>query len=156
MKKLIKLKINGDIYELAIEPHRTLLEVLRENLQLTGTKKSCEIGTCGACTVLMNGNPVLSCLILAFEAEGVDITTIEGISEKGSLHPIQESFIKHGAIQCGHCTPGMVMSAKGLLDKNPSPKRDEIKKALAGNFCRCTGYKKIFEAVEAISSPKTD
>ncbi|OGL39345.1 MAG: (2Fe-2S)-binding protein [Candidatus Schekmanbacteria bacterium RIFCSPHIGHO2_02_FULL_38_11] len=154
MKRLIKLKVNGDIYEVAIEPSRTLLEVLRENLQYTGTKKSCETGTCGACTVLINGVPVLSCLVLAFEAEGMDILTIEGISEKGSLHPIQESFIKHGAIQCGHCTPGMIMLVKGLLDKNPMPNRDEIKKALAGNFCRCTGYKKIFEAVEAVSEGK--
>jgi len=154
LKKIINLKINGDTYELAIEPWRTLLEVLRENLGFTGTKKSCGIGACGACTVIINGSPVLACLTLAFETEGTDIQTIEGISQKGSLHPIQESFIKHGAIQCGHCTPGMVMSAKGLLDKNPHPNKDEIKKALAGNFCRCTGYKKIFEAVEAVSEGK--
>ena len=154
MKKIINLKVNGDIYELAIEPWRTLLEVLRENLGFTGTKKSCGLGTCGACTVIINGSPVLACLTLAFEVEGMDILTIEGISQKGSLHPIQESFIKHGAIQCGHCTPGMIMSAKGLLDKNPHPNKDEIKKALAGNFCRCTGYKKIVEAVEAVSEGK--
>ncbi|OGL42895.1 MAG: (2Fe-2S)-binding protein [Candidatus Schekmanbacteria bacterium GWA2_38_11] len=154
MKKIINLKVNGDIYELAIEPWRTLLEVLRENLGFTGTKKSCGLGTCGACTVIINGSPVLACLTLAFEVEGIDILTIEGISQKGSLHPIQESFIKHGAIQCGHCTPGMIMSAKGLLDKNPHPNKDEIKKALAGNFCRCTGYKKIVEAVEAVSEGK--
>ena len=154
MKKIINLKVNGDTYELAIEPWRTLLEVLRENLGFTGTKKSCGLGTCGACTVIINGSPVLACLTLAFEVEGMDILTIEGISQKGSLHPIQESFIKHGAIQCGHCTPGMIMSAKGLLDKNPHPNKDEIKKALAGNFCRCTGYKKIVEAVEAVSEGK--
>ena len=154
MKKIINLKVNGDTYELAIEPWRTLLEVLRENLGFTGTKKSCGLGTCGACTVIINGSPVLACLTLAFEVEGIDILTIEGISQKGSLHPIQESFIKHGAIQCGHCTPGMIMSAKGLLDKNPHPNKDEIKKALAGNFCRCTGYKKIVEAVEAVSEGK--
>jgi len=154
VKKIINLKVNGDIYELAIEPWRTLLEVLRENLGFTGTKKSCGLGTCGACTVIINGSPVLACLTLAFEVEGMDILTIEGISQKGSLHPIQESFIKHGAIQCGHCTPGMIMSAKGLLDKNPHPNKDEIKKALAGNFCRCTGYKKIVEAVEAVSEGK--
>ena len=154
MKKIINLKVNGDTYELAIEPWRTLLEVLRENLGFTGTKKSCGLGTCGACTVIINGSPVLACLTLAFEVEGIDILTIEGISQKGSLHPIQESFIKHGAIQCGHCTPGMIMSAKGLLDKNPHPNKDEIKKALAGNFCRCTGYKKIVEAVEAVSDGK--
>ena len=154
MKKIINLTVNGDTYELAIEPWRTLLEVLRENLGFTGTKKSCGLGTCGACTVIINGSPVLACLTLAFEVEGIDILTIEGISQKGSLHPIQESFIKHGAIQCGHCTPGMIMSAKGLLDKNPHPNKDEIKKALAGNFCRCTGYKKIVEAVEAVSEGK--
>ena len=154
MKKIINLTVNGDTYELAIEPWRTLLEVLRENLGFTGTKKSCGLGTCGACTVIINGSPVLACLTLAFEVEGIDILTIEGISQKGSLHPIQESFIKHGAIQCGHCTPGMIISAKGLLDKNPHPNKDEIKKALAGNFCRCTGYKKIVEAVEAVSEGK--
>ena len=154
MKKIINLKVNGDTYELAIEPWRTLLEVLRENLGFTGTKKSCGLGTCGACTVIINGSPVLACLTLAFEVEGIDILTIEGISQKGSLHPIQESFIKHGAIQCGHCTPGMIISAKGLLDKNPHPNKDEIKKALAGNFCRCTGCKKIVEAVEAVSEGK--
>ena len=152
MKKLIKLKVNGDIHELAVEPWRTLLEVLRENLNLLGTKNSCGIGTCGACTVIINGVPVLSCLTLAAEAEDTDITTIEGISPKGSLHPIQEAFIKHGAIQCGHCTPGMIMSAKGLLDKKPNPNEHEVKKALAGNFCRCTGYKKIVEAVLNVSS----
>ena len=151
MKKLIKLKVNDDSYELAIEPHRTLLEVLRENLNLLGTKNSCGIGTCGACTVIINGAPVLSCLTLAAEMEDMDIMTIEGITQKGSLHPIQESFIKHGAIQCGHCTPGMIMSVKGLLDKKPHPEKSEIKKALAGNFCRCTGYKKIVEAVMAVS-----
>jgi len=154
MKKLIKLKVNGDTYELAIEPWKTLLEVLREDLHLTGTKKSCSIGTCGACTVIINGVPVLSCLTLAFEVEDMDILTIEGISEKGSLHPIQKSFIEKGAIQCGHCIPGMIMSAKGLLDKNPHPKEEEVRKALAGNFCRCTGYKKIVEAVMAVGSMK--
>ena len=147
MKQLIELKVNGEIYEVAIDPHRTLLEVLRENLGLTGTKEACGMGDCGACTVLMDGKPVLSCLTLAMDVQGKDILTIEGLAREGELHPIQKAFVEHGAIQCGFCTPGMIMSAKALLDKNPRPTQEEIKKAISGNLCRCTGYIKIIEAI---------
>ena len=149
MKQLIELKVNGEIYEVAIDPHRTLLEVLRENLGLTGTKEACGMGDCGACTVLMDGKPVLSCLTLAMDVQGKDILTIEGLAREGELHPIQKAFVEHGAIQCGFCTPGMIMSAKALLDKNPRPTQEEIKKAISGNLCRCTGYIKIIEAILA-------
>ena len=149
MKKLIELKVNGEIYEVAIDTHRTLLEVLRENLGLTGTKEACDLGECGSCTVLMDGRPVLSCLTLAIEAQGKDILTVEGLAKEGKLHPLQQSFVDHGAIQCGFCTPGMIMSAKALLDGNPSPTEEEIKKAISGNLCRCTGYVKIIEAIKA-------
>lgn len=149
MKQLIELKVNGEIYEMAIDPHRTLLEVLRENLGLTGTKEACGMGDCGACTVLMDGKPVLSCLTLAMDAQAKDILTIEGLAREGELHPVQKAFVEHGAIQCGFCTPGMIMSAKALLDKNPRPTQEEIKKAISGNLCRCTGYIKIIEAILA-------
>jgi len=149
MKQLVTLKINGESYEVVIEPRRTLLEVLRENLSLTGTKKGCEEGDCGACTVLMDGNPVTSCLVLAIEAQDKDILTIEGLAKGQQLHPIQEAFINHGAIQCGFCTPGMILSAKALLDKNPAPTEEETRRAIAGNLCRCTGYIKIIEAIKA-------
>ena len=149
MKKLIELKINGEIYEVAVDVHRTLLEVLRENLGLTGTKEACDLGECGSCTVIMDGKPVLSCLTLAIEAQGKDILTVEGLEQEGKLHPLQQSFVDHGAIQCGFCTPGMIMSAKELLDKNSSPTEEEIKKAISGNLCRCTGYVKIIEAIKA-------
>ena len=149
MKKLIELKVNGEIYEVAIDVHRTLLEVLRENLGLTGTKEACDLGECGSCTVIMDGKPVLSCLYLAIEAQGKDILTVEGLAQEGKLHPIQQAFVDHGAIQCGFCTSGMLMSAKDLLDRNPSPTEDEIKEAISGNLCRCTGYVKIIEAINA-------
>ena len=149
MKKLIELKVNGEIYEVAVDVHRTLLEVLRENLGLTGTKEACDLGECGSCTVIMDGKPVLSCLTLVMEAQGKDILTVEGLGKEGKLHPLQQSFVDHGAIQCGFCTPGMIMSAKELLDKNSSPTEEEIKKAISGNLCRCTGYVKIIEAVKA-------
>jgi carbon-monoxide dehydrogenase small subunit len=149
LKKLIDLKINGEIYEVAVDTHRTLLEVLRENLELTGTKEACDLGECGSCTVLIDGKPVLSCLTLAIEAQGKDILTIEGLAQEGKLSPLQHSFVDHGAIQCGFCSPGMIMSAKALLDRNPSPTEDEIKDAISGNLCRCTGYVKIIEAVKA-------
>jgi carbon-monoxide dehydrogenase small subunit len=147
----IVLKVNGTSYRLGIETRRTLLEVLRENLGLTGTKKSCNEGECGACTVLMDGRPVASCLVLAMDAQGKEILTIEGLSEGENLHPIQEAFLKHGAIQCGFCTPGMVMSAKALLDRNPEPTKNEIRKAISGNLCRCTGYQHIVDSIMAAS-----
>ena len=148
LKTLIELKINDEIYEVAIDAHRTLLEVLRENLGFTGTKEACDLGECGSCTVLMDGKPVLSCLYLAIEAQGKDILTIEGLDKEGKLSPLQQSFVDHGAIQCGFCSPGMIMSAKALLNRNPSPTEDEIKEAISGNLCRCTGYVKIIEAIK--------
>ena len=147
----IVLKVNGTNYRLGIETRRTLLEVLRENLGLTGTKKSCNEGECGACTVLMDGRPVASCLVLAIDARGKEILTIEGLSEGEKLHPIQEAFLRHGAIQCGFCTPGMVMSAKAFLDENPEPTKTEIRKAISGNLCRCTGYQHIVDSIMAAS-----
>ena len=147
----IVLNVNGTNYKVNIEPWRTLVEVLRETLGLTGTKKSCNEGECGACTVMMDGKPVASCLVLAVDAQGKEILTIEGISEGEKLHPIQEAFLKHGAIQCGFCTPGMVMSAKALLDQNPKPTVTEVRKAISGNLCRCTGYQHIVDSIMAAS-----
>ena len=150
-KKILELKVNGEDHEILIPPHLTLLEVLREHLELMGTKEGCGEGVCGSCTVLMDGRPVRSCLTLALEASGHEITTIEGLAEPEKLHPIQDSFIKHGAVQCGFCTPGMVLSAKALLDENPAPNETQVRDALAANVCRCTGYAKIVEAVLAVS-----
>ena len=147
-KAHIRLNINGEPIEVAFAPHKTLLEVLREDLALTGTKHGCELGECGVCTVLIDGQPMLSCLFLGLDAEGRDVTTIEGMAEGGQLHPLQETFADLGAAQCGYCTPGFLLVAKELLDKNPSPGRAEVQEALAGNLCRCTGYIKIYEAVE--------
>ncbi len=151
MKKLIKLKVNGDFYEVAIDPSKTLLEVLREDIGFTGAKKACDDGSCGTCTVIMDGKPVLSCLVLALDAQGRDILTIEGLAKGRELHPLQESFVQHGAIQCGFCTPGMILSAKAMLDENPNPTDEEIKRGISGNLCRCTGYTKIVEAIAAAS-----
>lgn len=145
----VKFIVNGRPYEVLIEPHMTLVEVLRDKLDLTGTKISCGAGECGACTVLIDGKPVLSCLTLAMTAREKNILTIEGLAKGGNLHPIQKAFIDHGAIQCGYCTPGMILAAKALLDENPDPTREEVKRALAGNLCRCTGYVKIVDAVLA-------
>lgn len=147
----LELRINGTSYRVKTEPWRTLVEVLRESLGLMGTKKSCNEGECGACTVLMNGRSVTSCLVLALDARGKDILTIEGLSEGEKLHPIQESFLKHGAIQCGFCTPGMVMSTKALLDENPGPSLFEARAAISGNLCRCTGYQHIIDSILAAS-----
>lgn len=147
--KSIKLNVNGQEYELSVPPHRTLLEVIREELGLTGTKEGCSLGECGACTVIMDGKTVNSCLVLASEADGKSIITIEGLANGDKLHPIQQAFIDHGGFQCGFCTPGMIMSAKALLDANPHPTEAEIKKAISGNFCRCTGYTKIIESIKA-------
>ena len=150
-KKMLVLRVNGEEQELLIHPHRTLAEVLREELQLTGTKQSCNEGACGTCTVLLDGLPVRSCLLLAADAEGREITTIEGLAREGELHPLQASFVKHYAIQCGFCTPGMILTAKALLDANPNPTDEEIRHAISGNICRCTGYAKIVEAIKAAS-----
>jgi len=153
LKKDIELQINGSCYPLSVEPGRTLLQVLREDLGLTGTKEGCASGECGACTVLLDGEPVRSCLTLAVDARGREITTIEGIAEDGKPHKIQQAFIDLGAIQCGFCTPGMILSAKSLLEKTPEPNDDEIRKAISGNLCRCTGYIKIVKAIKAASQP---
>ncbi|MCX5976704.1 MAG: (2Fe-2S)-binding protein [Coprothermobacterota bacterium] len=144
----IQIKVNGHSHRLQTFPNRRLLDILREDLTLTGTKEGCGIGECGACTVLVDGEAVNACLILAPQVDGREILTIEGLSERGSLHPLQQAFIDHFAFQCGFCTPGMLMAAKALLDVNPSPSREEIRQGLAGVLCRCTGYIQIFEAVE--------
>ncbi|MDP2724935.1 MAG: (2Fe-2S)-binding protein [Syntrophales bacterium] len=149
MKQLIELKVNGESYEAAVDPHRTLLEVLRENLGLTGAKEGCDLGACGACTVLIDGKAVLSCLTLAVDSQEKEITTIEGLAKEGKLHPLQQNFVNHGAIQCGFCTPGMILSAKAMLDKSPKPTEEEVKRGISGNLCRCTGYTKIIEAIMA-------
>lgn len=147
MKKLIRLTINGEEMELAVAPNLTLTDLLRYELGLTGTKKGCDVGDCGACTVILDGKPVNSCLVLAVQANGKSITTIEGVETGKGLHPLQQSFIDHGSIQCGFCTPGMILSAKSLLEKNPHPNEAEVRRALSGNLCRCTGYQKIVEAI---------
>ncbi len=146
-KQLLSMTVNGDPVDVAVTPSATLLEVLRDQLGFYGVKEGCSEGVCGACTVLMDDRPVRSCITLALEAEGASITTIEGVAQDGALHPVQEAFIANGAVQCGFCTPGMILSAKSLLDRNNQPTDDEIKTALAGNFCRCTGYTKILKAV---------
>ena len=151
MKRPINLKINGRELEAWVEPGDLLLDVLREKLNLTGARRGCETSYCGACSVIMGGKLVHSCLVLAVSAQGQEITTIEGLAENGKLHPLQESFIKHGSFQCGYCTPGMILAAKALLDNNPHPAEEEIKRSLDGNLCRCTGYKKIIEAIAAAS-----
>jgi carbon-monoxide dehydrogenase small subunit len=147
-KAHVALRVNGEDVEVAFAPHKTLLEVLREDLNLTGTKHGCELGECGTCAVLVDGKPVLSCLALGLDMEGREITTVEGLDCAGRLHPLQETFADLGAAQCGYCTPGFLCTAKALLDANAKPSREEIKEALAGNLCRCTGYIKIYEAVE--------
>jgi aerobic-type carbon monoxide dehydrogenase small subunit (CoxS/CutS family) len=147
-KQLFRLTINGEKREVAAYPSRTLLEVLREDLGLTGTKHGCEVGECGTCTVLMDGQPALSCLLLPSELEGQNISTVEGMADGANLDPLQTAFADLGAAQCGYCTPGILLVAKALLKENPSPTRSEIEEALGGNLCRCTGYLKIFEAIE--------
>jgi carbon-monoxide dehydrogenase small subunit len=149
-RAILTFKINGDPYEVVVAAHTTLLEALREKAFLTGTKRGCDLGACGACTVILDGEAVLACLTLAVAAEGSDIRTIEGLSVRGELSPLQRAFIDHGAVQCGFCSPGFLMSATALLADNPHPDRAEIKRTLAGNLCRCTGYAKIVEAVEAV------
>ncbi|MBI2819674.1 MAG: (2Fe-2S)-binding protein [Acidobacteria bacterium] len=147
-KAHIALKVNGEPVEVAFAPHKTLLEVLREDLGLTGTKHGCELGECGCCAVLVDGQPVLSCLVLGLTVEGREVTTVEGMADGAKLDPLQEAFAELGAAQCGYCTPGILLTARALLDKTPQPSREQIQAALAGNLCRCTGYIKIYEAVE--------
>jgi len=150
MKTLINLKVNGRAWDLAVEPNRTLLDVLRHDLELTGTKRGCDLGECGSCTVILNGKPVNSCLVLAIQANGAEVLTIEGLAGPSGLHPLQRAFVEKGAIQCGFCTPGMILSASSLLQKNPKPGEEEIRTALSGNLCRCTGYQKIVEAIQSV------
>jgi carbon-monoxide dehydrogenase small subunit len=151
MKQTITFNLNGEPVEVEIEPHLTLLQLLRDKLEMTGTKEGCGMGECGACTVLLDGKAINSCIFPALEVEGRNVTTIEGIMDsQGNLHPIQKSFIEHGAIQCGFCTPGMILSAKALLDENPNPSEEEIRNGIAGNLCRCTGYLQIIQAIKTV------
>lgn len=151
----LEITVNGEPQSLMVEPNRTLLEVLRDDLDLTGAKEGCGEGVCGSCTVLMNGKPVRSCLTLALEAAGSEITTVEGLAEGGTLDPLQQTFIDHGAVQCGFCTSGMLMSAKGLLLNQSRPSKEDVLAAMSGHVCRCTGYTKIIEAVEAAVESST-
>jgi aerobic carbon-monoxide dehydrogenase small subunit len=153
MKTAIELRVNGESCEVLVAPNNTLLEVLRERLGLMGTKRGCDLGACGACTVLVDGEAVLSCLLLALDAVGKEITTIEGLSETGELHPLQQAFVDQGALQCGFCTPGMILTAEALLREDPHPTVETIKKKMAGNLCRCTGYKKVVDAMQSVSLP---
>ena len=152
MKTLLQLQVNGELYEVYTSVHKTLLEVLREDLGLSGTKHGCELGECGTCAVLIKGEPVLSCLTLPIEVQGPEITTIEGLGQGSALHPLQIAFADLGAAQCGFCIPGMLLTAKAMLDRNPHPTRQEIRETLAGNLCRCTGYTKIIEAIERVTT----
>lgn len=147
MTRVIQLKVNGEVYDVSVKPNETLLDVIRDRLGLTGTKKGCDTGQCGSCTVLLEGKPINSCLVLAVEAHGKDILTVEGLAKNGQFHPLQEAFVQGGAVQCGYCTPGMLLSAKALLDENPNPTEEKAKEAIAGNLCRCTGYVKIVKAI---------
>ena len=152
MHKEIELNVNTQVYQLRVATHETLLDVLRDRLRLTGVKRGCDMGECGACTVIISGKTIYSCSLLAVEASDKPITTIEGLSENGKLHPIQQAFIDNGAVQCGFCTPGMILSTKVLLDNNPNPSEEEIRAGISGNLCRCTGYSKIVEAIHDAAS----
>jgi len=156
MKKLISLNINGKDHELAVSPNQTLADVIRYEIGLTGTKKGCDVGECGACTVIMDGKPVSSCLVLAVQANGRTILTIEGMETDKGLHPVQQAFVDKGAIQCGYCTSGMILSAKALLDRNAHPDESEIRMAISGNLCRCTGYQKIVDAIKSVTECKNE
>lgn len=149
VKRLITLTVNGTPYEVAVEPRQSLLQLLREELHLTGTKEGCSEGECGACTVLLDGKTVDACLIFALEVEGREVVTIEGLAQGNQLHPVQQAFAEYGAVQCGFCTPGMILAAKALLDSHPHPSEAEIRQGISGNLCRCTGYVKIVEAIQA-------
>ncbi len=149
MRKLLQLTVNDEPRQAFVEPYFSLLDTLRDELHLTGTKKGCDEGDCGACTVLLNGKPVTSCMVLALSAHDADVTTIEGLATKDSLHPVQQAFVDHGGLQCGFCTPGLIMASVGLLQDNPSPTEEEVKFAIGGNLCRCTGYSKVVEAILA-------
>jgi carbon-monoxide dehydrogenase small subunit len=151
MEKLIKITVNSKNYEMAVEPNQTLVEVLRNELGLTGTKVGCEMGDCGTCTVIMDGKAVNACLVLAVQADGREILTIEGLARDEALHPLQESFVMEGAIQCGFCTPGMIMSAEALLTESPDPNEAQIREGISGVLCRCTGYSKIVQAIKSTS-----
>jgi aerobic carbon-monoxide dehydrogenase small subunit len=151
MKHSIQVIVNGEVHELSVEPRKTLLELLREDLDLTGTKRGCDNGECGACTVLLDGQPVNACVVLAVEVDGKKVVTIEGLAEGSCLHPLQEAFIRQGAVQCGYCSPGMILTAKAFLDENPRPTEGEVRKAIAGNLCRCGAYNKIVKAVLSVA-----
>ncbi|MCF8104809.1 MAG: (2Fe-2S)-binding protein [Desulfohalobiaceae bacterium] len=154
MKKIINIHVNGQDYELAVEPNKTLVDLLRTDLGLTGTKKGCELGDCGSCTVIMDGKTINSCLVLAVQANNSRIQTIEGLQTEAGLHPLQQAFVEKGAIQCGFCSSGMILSSKNLLDRNPNPSEQEIREAVSGNLCRCTGYQKIVDAVADVGNKK--
>jgi carbon-monoxide dehydrogenase small subunit len=153
-KQQVRMRVNGEEVSGWVEPRRTLLDFLREDLNLTGAKKGCDFGECGACTVLLDNKPVNSCLVLALEVEGREVVTIEGLMDGEKLHPLQEAFIQYGGVQCGYCTPGMILSSKALLDENPTPTELEVRRAIAGNLCRCTGYVKIVQAILAVAERK--
>ena len=155
-KHEICLRVNGRDYRLSIESHLTLLDVIRDVIGLTGTKRGCDLGQCGACTVLIDGKPYNACLILPMDVQGKEIVTIEGLAQEGQLHPIQQAFIEQGAIQCGFCTPGMVLEVKALLDEDPSPSEEKIKEALSGNLCRCTGFTSIVRAVQSLGGKREE
>lgn len=149
MKRPLRLTINGELQQVLAEPYCSLLDALREEVQLTGTKKGCDEGDCGACTVLMNGKPVTSCMVLAHSAHDAELVTIEGLAANGNLHPVQQAFVEHGGLQCGFCIPGLIMSATGLLNENTNPTEEEVRLAIGGNLCRCTGYSRVVEAILA-------
>tara|TARA_B100000315_G_scaffold202812_1_gene195618 strand:+ start:83 stop:553 length:471 start_codon:yes stop_codon:yes gene_type:complete len=151
MKKSITLNVNGATYDIVVEPYRTLVDVLRDDLGLTGTKRGCGRGNCGTCTILVDGKAVNSCLVLALDMVGRSIVTIEGLAQGGSMHPIQEAFVRYGAVQCGYCTPGLIMATKAFLEKNPKPSEEEVRSAISGNICRCTGYAKVIDAILAVA-----
>jgi aerobic carbon-monoxide dehydrogenase small subunit len=153
MRKKIAFRVNGQEREITVEPRQTLLDALRYDLHLTGTKEGCGAGNCGSCTVLLNGQPVNSCLVFAIEVDGQEITTIEGLAQGGKLHPLQQAFIDEGAVQCGFCTPGVILAAKAFLDSNPRPTEAQARVAIAGNLCRCTGYDKIVRAILKVAEP---
>lgn len=155
MKTPIELRVNGEVFKLEVEPRRLLLEALHDDLQLTGVRRGCDDGFCGACTVILDGKAVHSCSVLAVSARGKEITTVEGLARNGQYHPLQAAFVEHGALQCGYCTPGMLLTAKALLDKNPQPTELEVRTAISGNLCRCTGYKQIVEAILSVARKKS-